>query len=143
MPVTQLIYVSTLVGNAEHELVSILESSVRHNLHNGITGMLLYYRGGLMQVLEGGDAQVRETYTRICADKRHCDIIALTDTEEPIRHFEIWSMGYKYIDASTAGMFPMHAPLFNFRTQADQIKGVPGLALEILTMFGNHMKLDV
>jgi hypothetical protein len=60
-----------------------------------------------------------------------------------MRHFENWSMGYKYIDASTAALFPKHAPLFNFRTQADQIKGVPGLALELLTMFGKSMKLNV
>jgi hypothetical protein len=143
MRVTQLIYVSTMLGDAECELVSILGSSVRHNLQNGITGMLLYYRGGIMQVLEGSDVQVHETYERICADKRHCEIITLTDNEEPIRHFEKWSMGYKYIDASTAALFPKHASLFNFRQQADRIKGAPGLALEMLTMFGNNMKLDV
>ena len=53
MALTELIYVSNLVGESEHELGAILESSVRHNQLNGITGMLLYYRGGLMQVLEG------------------------------------------------------------------------------------------
>jgi hypothetical protein len=53
MALSELIYVSTVVGESEHELGAILESSVRHNQLNGITGMLLYYRGGFMQVLEG------------------------------------------------------------------------------------------
>jgi hypothetical protein len=140
MPVTQLIYMSTMLGKTERELPSILESSVRYNLQNGITGMLLYYRGGFMQVLEGGATQVHETYAHICADPRHHNIIPLTDTEEPIRHFENWSMGYKYVDANTVAMFPRFAPLFNFRTQADQIKGIPGLAMDMLKMFSNDMK---
>ena len=82
MAVTQLIYVSTLVGEAERELKTILESAVRHNQLNGITGMLVYYRGGLMQVLEGGRAAVMATYTRICQDKRHHNVIGLTVAEE-------------------------------------------------------------
>jgi hypothetical protein len=142
MPVTQLIYMSTMRGETERELPSILELSVRHNLQNGISGMLLYYRGGFMQVLEGGEAQVHETFARICADPRHHHIITLTDAEVPMRHFENWSMGYKFIDASTVAMFPHFAPLFNFRTQADQIKGLPGLAMDMLKMFSNDMKLE-
>jgi hypothetical protein len=142
MPVTQLIYVSTMLGENERELASILESSVRHNLQNGITGMLLYYRGGYMQVLEGGEAQVHETYARICADPRHHHILTLTDSEVQMRHFENWSMGYKFVEASTVAMFPRFAPLFNFRTQADQIKGVPGLAMDMMKMFSNDMKLE-
>jgi hypothetical protein len=141
MPVKQLIYVSTMAGESDDQLGSILESSVRHNLQNGITGMLLYYRGGFMQVLEGGDAQVHETYARICADNRHHNILTLSVEGVAYRHFENWSMGYKYVDASVVALFPQYAPFFNFRTQADQIKGAPGLALEMLTMFGNNMKL--
>jgi hypothetical protein len=142
MPVTQLIYVSSMLGETEGQLASILESSVRHNLQNGITGMLLYCRGGFMQVLEGNATQVHETFARICADPRHHHIIPLSDTEEPMRHFENWSMGYKFVDASTVAMFPHLAPLFNFRTQADQIKGVPGLAMDMMKMFSNDMKLE-
>ena len=140
MALTELIYVSNLVGESEHELGAILESSVRHNQLNGITGMLLYYRGGLMQVLEGEDLQVQETYGRICADTRHRDILTLSSSEIPGRHFENWSMGYKYVDPTAVEKFPKYAPFFNFRTDADKIKGAPGLALEMLTMFANGMK---
>jgi hypothetical protein len=140
MALTELIYVSTLVGESEQELGAILESSVRHNQLNGLTGMLLYYRGAFMQVLEGEDLQVQETYGRICEDKRHHHILTLSFGEMPRRHFENWSMGYKYVDPTAIEKFPKYAPFFNFRTDADKIKGVPGLALEMLTMFANGMK---
>jgi hypothetical protein len=142
MALTELIYVSTMVRESEHELGSILESSERHNARNGLTGMLLYYRGGFMQVLEGDDHQVKETYSRICADKRHHDILTLSQSEVTLRHFENWSMGYKYVDASVVAMFPRYAPFFNFRAEAEKIKGIPGLGLEMLTMFGNGMKMS-
>jgi len=140
MALTELIYMSTLVGDSEQELGAILESSVRHNQLNGITGMLLFYRGGFLQVLEGEALQVQETYSRICGDKRHCDILTLSSSEIPRRHFENWSMGYKYVDPSVIATFPKYAPFFNFRTDTDKIKCAPGLALEMLTMFANGMK---
>jgi hypothetical protein len=50
-------------------------------------------------------------------------------------------MGYKYVDASAVANFPKYDQFFNFRAEADKIKGFPGLALEMLTMFANGMKL--
>jgi hypothetical protein len=132
-----------MIGECEQELAAILESSVRHNQISGITGMMLYYRGGIMQVLEGGDEQVKETFARICDDKRHHNIFTLSQCEVPFRHFENWSMGYKYVDANVVAMFPKHAPFFNFRVEAEKIRGVPGLGLEMLTMFGRGMKSGV
>jgi hypothetical protein len=140
MALNELIYVSTMTGVSEHELGAILESSIRHNQLNGITGMLLYYRGGFMQVLEGDETNVLETFGRICADKRHHDVLTLSLAETPFRHFENWSMGYKYVDASAVANFPKYAPFFNFRAEADKIRGFPGLGLEMLTMFANGMK---
>jgi hypothetical protein len=81
MAYTEIIYVSTMIGEPEQELKAILKSSVKHNNLNGITGMLLYYRGGFMQVLEGGQCEVMETYTRIYNDKRDHQVTNLTTTE--------------------------------------------------------------
>lgn len=75
MALVQLIYVSSLVSlDMESELGKILESSVRHNLENGITGMLLYSGGNFIQVLEGDQDKVGETYERILADPRHISL---------------------------------------------------------------------
>jgi hypothetical protein len=139
MALTEMIYVSTMVGEAEQELKLIWESSVKHNKLNGITGMLLYYQGGFMQVLEGNRAKVMETFDRICEDRRHHHITTLTITEVKSRHFGAWSMGFKHINAIEAAKFPKHAAVFDFRKQADAVKAEPGLALEMLTLFSTGM----
>jgi hypothetical protein len=139
MAYTELIYVSTLLGESEHELKAILESSVKHNSLNGITGMLLYYRGGFMQVLEGSECEVMETYARICSDKRHHHVTTLTITEVPHRHFNKWTMGYKQIGAIEIEKFPQYAPVFDFSAQVNVINATPGLALEMLMLFSNDM----
>jgi hypothetical protein len=139
MALTELIYLSTMIGDAEHELKPIWESSVKHNQLNGITGMLLYHQGGFMQALEGSRANVMETYERICEDKRHHHIDTLTIGEIENRHFGTWSMGFKHINAIEAAKFPKQAAVFDFSKQADAIKAEPGLALEMLTLFSNRM----
>jgi hypothetical protein len=53
------------------ELTHILESAVRHNTAQSLTGMLLYSNGNFMHVLEGEEAAVDETYSRIQQDPRH------------------------------------------------------------------------
>jgi hypothetical protein len=139
MALTELIYVSTMIGEAEQKLKSIWEASLQHNQMNGITGMLLYHQGGFMQVLEGGRAKVMETYARICEDKRHHHIETLTISEVGYRHFGPWSMGFKHINASEAAKFPTQAAIFDFGKQADAIKAKPGLGLEMLSLFSTGM----
>ncbi len=140
MVLTELIYLSTMVGDNEKELKAIWDSSVKHNQLNGITGMLLYYKGGFMQVLEGSRPKVMETYERLCQDKRHHHITILTIAEVKSRQFESWCMGFKHISAMEAAKFPKHAAVFDFRTQADAIKAEPGLALEMLLLFSRGMR---
>lgn len=139
MALRELIYMSTMVGDSEHELGAIWKSAVHHNQQNGVTGMLLYYGGGFIQVLEGEEAAVMETFGRICKDKRHHDITCLSNVEVPQRHFENWSMGFKHVSAEEIAKIPQHAQFFNFRTRAEAIKAKPGLALELLTLFSNGM----
>ena len=61
----QLIYLSDLAGRDESVLADILASAVRHNTASGITGMLLYAGGNFLQVIEGEEDAVHETYKRI------------------------------------------------------------------------------
>lgn len=135
MTVTQLIYVSALRGDNEATLGAILESSVRHNQKNEITGMLLYYGGSFLQVLEGERHAVRETYARICLDLRHTTITLLSEEEVPSREFPQWSMGYKHLHNTDLDAFPHHAAHFNFGLLPQLIQATPGLALEMLNLF--------
>ena len=136
MALIQLIYVSSLSDiKLEHEIGKVLESSIRHNKENAITGMLLYANGNFLQVLEGEAEAVGETFTRICADPRHCDIIHLISGPIADRHFSQWSMGYQHLSENYLREFPKYAPFFKFHANDEAIRAKPGIALELLRQF--------
>ncbi|OWF66585.1 hypothetical protein B6A14_00970 [Polynucleobacter hirudinilacicola] len=139
MTITQLIYVSDLVNRDETQLAAILESAVRHNRENDISGMLLYSGGNFLQVLEGTKEQVRETYQRICRDLRHTNILILTQEEINERHFSDWSMGYRQLSEADVAQFPKYAPYFQFGFKPKDFKAKPGAALEMLKLFSKGM----
>ena len=74
-------------------LRAILESSRKNNTKHGITGVLVATGDSFIQVLEGGRAQVCETYNHIAQDKRHTNVTILSFEEITQRSFEGWSMG--------------------------------------------------
>lgn len=135
----QLIYVSDLVGHDEAQLASILESAVRHNTEDAITGMLLYSKGNFLQVLEGESDKVRATYERICQDPRHTNAMLLIEQGVPERQFGDWSMGFRHLGPEDVARFPEQAPYFQFGFRNDALKVSPGDALDILQLFCKGM----
>jgi hypothetical protein len=135
MAFTELIYVSASVGDTANEVKEILDSSVKYNQMNDITGMLLYYKGAFMQVLEGSESEVTETYARICDDKRHHQIALLHIAEVKSRQFERWSMGFMKVDTSEIARFPHLEQIFDDKSRDRAITAPPGLALAILSLF--------
>jgi hypothetical protein len=136
MNLIQLIYVSS----ATHELdagdiQTILDSSVRHNELQGVTGLLLYSDGNFIQVLEGEEEAVDETMSRILDDPRHKDINIIARIPKVEREFGQWSMGFRRISASEVTSNPAYAPFFGREFSARKIRAKPGLALEILRDF--------
>jgi len=61
----------------------------------GLTGMLLYSGGNIIQTLEGPDEAVDSTFGTILADPRHRGVF--TVVREPVteRSFPDWSMGFR------------------------------------------------
>jgi hypothetical protein len=139
MSLIQLIYVSDLVNQDEAAIAPILASAVRHNAENGITGMLLYARGNFLQVLEGEPAAVEATYARILQDPRHQNATLLTRDAVSERHFPDWRMGYRALSPEQSARLPHYAPYFEFGFDALAIQAHPGVALEMLELFGNGM----
>lgn len=92
----QIVYVSTAcwaMGN--DDLNDILDISRRNNRVNGVTGLLLYIDQGFLQVLEGPEAAVKETYYgHIVHDRRHKALRALSEGKADRRLFAGWSMGF-------------------------------------------------
>lgn len=89
----QLLYTSSATAAAiGDEIASILKASRRNNAALGITGLLWTDGNRFLQVLEGDDQGVGETYKRICADPRHRAAVVLHDRAVEGRTFGQWSM---------------------------------------------------
>lgn len=92
-----IVYLSTateLLTN-ERALISILHQWQANNRALGITGVLLYFNGSILQVLEGSQQEVDNLYEAISEDSRHTQVIRLYRSPIEQRSFADWSMGYK------------------------------------------------
>ena len=95
-----IVYFSSSVGPLQEEdLLTILEQSRHNNSRTGITGVMLYVRGSIIQVLEGEKEVVEALYERIEQDQRHTDVIRVLSRNITQRLFADWLMGYETINA--------------------------------------------
>lgn len=79
------------------ELVELLEQSRPRNDEQGVTGMLLYSGGNIIQALEGPVAAVEAIFEEIEADPRHTDVRVLDRGATAQRAFPNWSMGFRNV----------------------------------------------
>ena len=91
-----LTYVSSATDLlSTEELVDLLAQSRAANERRGITGMLLYRDGNILQCLEGPEDAVRSAYDVISRDPRHRGVLVLVEEQVAERSFADWSMGFK------------------------------------------------
>lgn len=103
MSIRQIVYVSSGVREyAPDEVEKIADAGRRNNAGNGITGILLYYNGNFMQLLEGVPDVVAETFERISSDDRHSGILKLQDSIVWKRAFPDYQMGFCTISSEAA-----------------------------------------
>ncbi|MFD1143407.1 BLUF domain-containing protein [Larkinella insperata] len=96
-----IVYLSSSSGLfSTDELTAILQQSRKNNSALGITGILLYFNGSIIQVLEGSEEKVKTLYQTISLDQRHRGITKLYSRIIDKRSFSEWSMGYKTLTAS-------------------------------------------
>jgi acylphosphatase len=81
-------------------LNEIADLSRQTNLASGITGVMLYHDGSILQVLEGEKSVVEALFAKIEKDPRHIQIMVLLRREAAMREFEGWKMGFKHIDSN-------------------------------------------
>jgi len=81
MSLHHLAYVSQALSAVGPELLkNILDTSVRNNKRDGITGVLLYHDEMFFQVLEGPKAAVQHCFARILRDRRHANVSRMWDS---------------------------------------------------------------
>ena len=89
----RLIYKSTAAGEIDKETFrDILYTSVQLNRRHGITGALIAARKHYLQILEGEQEVVEETYSSICKDPRHTNIILIVSRPVGKALFSQWRM---------------------------------------------------
>ena len=95
MYLVRLLYVSkVMAGFTPTDLQAVLEAARRHNLKNGISGLLAFNGDYFLQVLEGGRQAVNRLYQTIACDSRHEGILLLQLSDVSERMFPRWSMAY-------------------------------------------------
>lgn len=96
-----IVYLSSSKGLlSNEELNNILHLSRQNNSAQGITGILLYFNGSIIQALEGSEEKVKAMYEKICRDPRHSYVTPLYRNAIDKRSFGDWSMGYKTLSAT-------------------------------------------
>ncbi|QKZ15110.1 BLUF domain-containing protein [Spirosoma sp. KUDC1026] len=89
-------YFSTAVeSTSEHDIFDIVEFSRNKNARLGITGVLLYVNGNIVQVLEGQQEAVEGLYKSIQIDPRHTNVRTVISHHIAQRLFDHWFMGYE------------------------------------------------
>ena len=123
----QLLYASNTSRDIDDlVLAEILSASRRNNQVCGVTGILLYIEGGFMQVLEGEEVAVTDTFERICGDKRHWNTMVLLDRHAP-RAFSDWSMGFERPTASQEGIFTLTRDAIDGKLTSGASADIPAL----------------
>ena len=68
------------------------DTSSANNQRDGITGVLTYRSGFILQILEGSEGAVRDLLLKIRQDTRHKNIDVLRETFIDRRQFTGWNM---------------------------------------------------
>jgi len=98
MAIRQIVYASSAtIRFDEQTLDALLDKARRQNLENGITGVLIFVDGSFIQLLEGEEPALTETFARIAADPRHTGLTRLSDREVEERTFGDLLMGFRAI----------------------------------------------
>ncbi len=90
----QLVYISSLKRHAVADPAAILAQSRRNNARARVTGLLFFDGKRFLQALEGDDAAVDATFTRIQQDDRHHALVVLSSREIERREFGEWAMAF-------------------------------------------------
>lgn len=134
----QIVYISSAVKPfSKQELLDLLNHSRSNNQGHGLTGMLLYKDGNIMQVLEGEKEIVEKRFNVIRHDPRHKDVIVIDTSETPQRQFGEWSMGFRDLNDPELKNLPGYSQTLNKSLVIEDFSENPSSCKELLAMFAN------
>ncbi len=96
--ISYIIYVSLRDESCtDEEIDNILKSCEKNNLHQDITGVLLYSKSHFVQYLEGEYDAIMDLYNTIKKDNRHSNVMSVATSFVNERLFPSWAMGAKQL----------------------------------------------
>lgn len=122
----------------ERVVGAIIESSIRNNERFGVTGMLLYADGNIVQVLEGEHLDVDSIFDKIRIDSRHTNIFVLYEQKVSKRDFPLWSMGCICLHDADIERFQNSRQLFTISELEIEHRSTPCEALRVLKSFAQN-----
>lgn len=126
-----LVYTSTAnVPLTEAYLHEHLEHWRATNAHLGVTGVLLYSEGNVLQVLEGEAEAIHSLFANIANDVRHRSVTKIADGPVQGRAFSEWSMKFRTVESSDYDRFLQH------------IRGGPSHASSLAPLLESFMAAD-
>ncbi len=84
--------------NSLDDLSALYEKARENNSKCNITGILIYKSGNFLQVLEGEQETVDNTFERIALDSRHKNIFKVINTTIEQRIFQDYNFGFTVIN---------------------------------------------
>ena len=135
----QIAYVSSTreLLSAE-DIAQILSKSRENNGRRGITGMLLYKGGNVLQVLEGEKEALAQLFQKISQDERHHRVMKLYEKAISEREFPAWSMGFHDLDAEGARHLEGYSEFMDPKFDMSSIK--PTAASKLMGLFRQGMR---
>lgn len=136
-----IVYFSSAVDPFDEDLLStILQQSRHNNVQLGITGVILYVRGNIIQILEGKKEAVETLYQRIEQDYRHTNVSQVLNRPIHDRLFKEWSMGYETITTRQLAEIEAIVALNQSEEQATQAS--QHIILKTLKVFYNSNRYN-
>ncbi len=135
----QIAYVSSTRGLLSvDQLLRLLTKSREKNAAAGITGMLLYKDGNVLQIIEGEAEAVAPLFEQIRYDPRHTGVIKLYRKAVAERDFPEWLMGFRDLGAGAARELEGFSDVLD--PQFDMLKLNSSDAAKLLNSFKTSMR---
>lgn len=136
----ELFYVSLATGEmSKDDLNELLLQAREKNERLNITGLLIYYKGKFMQILEGEKDAIFELYETICNDKRNHLNMLCWDHGIQERGFTGWSMAFKNLDDEESSKMAGFSDFLEDGFTSELSSQNQSAAQQLLAMFKNEL----
>ncbi|MEO7214358.1 BLUF domain-containing protein [Mucilaginibacter sp.] len=84
----------------DEDLKDLLDKARRRNIFKSVTGVLFYFEGKFIQLIEGEENAVKLLYAAIYNDPRHRNLQLHKEGAISKRNFPDWTMAFKPISSA-------------------------------------------